>query len=340
MSLRVATYNAGLAVGVLPNVTERLPHVIAALSRLELDLLFVQEFWIDEHFERLREAVPHLPFWVRPEPSVFVRGTCTRAQLTPLVDCATRNCAALRDEALAQCVVAHCASSAFGLPLECLNCIASNPSGSLDDIVGRCIGAGRASSDPDPAQKRYGGLIAYGGSFGTGLLSRYPLRDTEQITFESSVNARGAVHARIQVPEFGDVWIFAAHLSPGGVEQGPQMARFVAWIQERTRSASAAPAIVLGDLNTQPGSHLYRQLQRVGFEAVGSTNTLTTYFPDGLDGGSAPEACWTLDHVLVRNWPGPTTGTRILDTPITIRIAGAPFSTLLSDHAGLLAELR
>jgi hypothetical protein len=67
--LKVATFNAGLAVGVLPNVGERLPHVLQALSALDVDVLFVQEFWLESHWDalctRVRERFPHA---LRPKP--------------------------------------------------------------------------------------------------------------------------------------------------------------------------------------------------------------------------------------------------------------------------------
>src|SRR4051794_19592041 len=53
---RVATYNAGLAVGVLKYTDERVEPLVRALSTERLDLLCVQEFWLEEHWQKLVHA--------------------------------------------------------------------------------------------------------------------------------------------------------------------------------------------------------------------------------------------------------------------------------------------
>ncbi|HEY8077047.1 MAG TPA: endonuclease/exonuclease/phosphatase family protein [Labilithrix sp.] len=325
--MRVATYNAGLAVGVLPNATARLPLVIDALAALDLDLLFVQEFWLEPHWERLRTALePKLPHAFRPAPIAPPARACREADVRPFVDCAITHCDGLRDEPLARCVVSHCATVGLSLPGPCVSCLAAHPVGTIDEIVARCLG----EESPEATAS---GLMAYGGSFGTGLLAREPLEDRDVLVYESTVNARSALHARA----FG-LHVFATHLSPGGAEHAPQVDRLLAWIDEKARGE---PSILLGDLNTTPGSSLFARILRAGFrdDAV----SRATYTHDGLSTGRASESGWKLDHVLVRGVDRPVRAERILDAPVTIAVqtdkGPRRVATTLSDHFGVLATV-
>jgi endonuclease/exonuclease/phosphatase family metal-dependent hydrolase len=339
MAFRVATFNAGLAVGVLPYTTERLPRVVEALVALDVDLLFVQEFWLDAHWQALRDAArSKLPYALRPDPISPSRGAvCTKEQLAPLVACAKKHCAGLRDEALARCVIAHCAAEGFALPAECLNCVASSPTGTLDEILARCIGAGPTvvtSQERENPTSRDGGLIAYGGSFGTGLLSRTPLASSDVLVYYATVNARGAVYARVDAGPLGRMNVFGTHFSPGGSEQVPQVDEFLRWVDEKGR---AAPAVLLGDLNTTSGSSLFGKIKQAGFREPDVIDPRGT-FGGGLGTGHVSTSGWRIDHVLVRNTAARVTSRRILDSPLTLK-AGRGVRSTLSDHFGVLAIL-
>jgi len=332
---RVATFNAGLAVGVLPYTTERLPRVVDALVALDVDLLFVQEFWLDAHWQALRDAArTKLPYAFRPAPVSPPRpGVCTKEQLAPLVACARKHCAGLRDEALARCVIEHCAAQGFALPAECLNCIASSPTGTLDQIVARCMGSTAvAPASSAAATSRDGGLIAYGGSFGTGLLSRTPLAGADVLVYFATVNARGAVYARIETSAFGPMAVFGTHFSPGGTEQGPQVDEFLAWVDAKGRDE---PAVLLGDLNTPSGSSLFQKIKRAGFREPDVIDPRGT-FGGGLGTGHVSTSGWRIDHVLVRDTDARVTSQRILDAPISLNVR---VRSTLSDHFGVLAVL-
>jgi len=317
-------------------VTERLPHVIAALAELDVDVLFVQEIWLDAHWEELKQRLePRLPHSLRPAALHAKRGRCTAEQLSALRECAEIHCAGLRDEALARCVVKHCATVALALPLGCLNCIASHPSGSLQQIFDRCTAESESVSE-EPAQPRaHAGMIAYGGSFGTGLFTRHAPIQSETISFEATLNARGAIWALLDVPKLGRLHVFGAHLSPGGQEQVPQVEGLLAWIEDKARSE---PALLLGDLNLTPTSALFEQIIRAGFREPELSDRRGTYSREGLLNGRFGESGWRLDHVLLRA-PAFTLSTdRILEQSIVLDPARGEASTL-SDHAGLLATV-
>lgn len=335
--LRLATFNAGLAVGVLPRVTERLPHVIAALAALDVDVLFVQEFWLDAHWDELKLRLQsRLPHAVRPAALNSKRGRCTAEQLSALRACADAHCAGLRDEALARCVVKHCTSVALALPVDCLNCIATHPSGTLQQIFERCMAEAEPPGPGAAQASSQGGLIAYGGSFGTGLFTRYTPLETDTVTFEATLNARGAIWVLLDVPGLGRIHVFAAHLSPGGQEQQPQVERLLTWIEEKAGSESA---LLLGDLNLTPASALFTKINRAGFREPGLLDLRGTYSREGLLNGRFGESGWRLDHVLLRA-PNLSLNTeRILDEGIVLGVNPGGEASTLSDHAGLLATV-
>jgi endonuclease/exonuclease/phosphatase family metal-dependent hydrolase len=222
------------------------------------------------------------------------------------------------------------------LPTDCLNCIASEPQGSLEQVLERCIDNSDSRQGQVSIDTPYGGLMAYGGSFGTGLLLREQPLETAVLPFESSVNARGALFARVRSAELGTIPIFATHLSPGGEEQHPQVERLIAWIAEK---AGAGAAILLGDLNTTPDSVLFKRLRRAGFHEGGVTDERGTYSSSGLASGRFSDSGWRLDHVLVRGQELIASTERIFDQPVTLEVTGRLTASTLSDHAGLLSVI-
>jgi endonuclease/exonuclease/phosphatase family metal-dependent hydrolase len=336
VAFRIATFNAGLAVGVLPHVTERLPRVVAALAELDVDLLFVQEFWLESHWERLVRALQsRLPHAFRPEPMrAGARPACREKELQALSDCAQRHCRGLTDEALARCMVRHCAPQGLALSSQCLNCITSNPVGSFEQIVGRCLERrGETAAGPFAPSPEARRLVAYGGSFGTGLLARSALEVCGSLAFEASINARGATCVRVPLRKHGNVFVFATHLSPGGAEQEPQVRRLLAWIAELSADG---PAILMGDLNTTPGSKFFRAFEKAGFHETELVDGRATFTLAGLESGIVDGSGYRLDHVLMRDI-GPARTERILDRPITFSVEGRLVRTTLSDHFGLRA---
>lgn len=334
--MKLVTFNAGLAVGVLPYATERVPHVARALAELDADLLFLQEVWLESQWDAVvaatRARFPHV--FRPPAAARITHGACSPDEVAPLAECARRHCAGLEGGELGQCVVRHCAQTAFAMSPDCINCVVSHPVGSMEEILAPCTGeegAKRAPNDGAPASA-YGpaGLVAYGGSLGTGFVSRVPLEEPDVIVYEeSTLNARGALYARA-----GGIHVFGTHLSPGIIhEQEKQIDRLFAWIDEK--AGRDAPTILLGDLNTGPNASpsLYRRFVDAGFvnPYAKGRDALGT-FGHGRSG-------WILDHILFRNVEGRASAERILDEPLFIEVGGRRVRTTYSDHCGVRATI-
>ena len=332
--LRVVTFNAGLAIGVVPHAVERAPLVAAGVAAVEAELVFVQEVWLETHWAELcAAAAARLPHTFRAAPTAPPEpGACSPDEIAPLVACAQAHCRGKAGEELVRCVIHRCSSAAAHLSAPCLRCVASHPVGTLEEILAPCAGA---NAQAVPASARSGrayapeGLIAFGGSFGTGYLSSLPLLETDVLVFESTVTARAALYARLDPPGMGPLHVFGVHLSIGhGAEQRAQIEQLLAWVDEK--APPPAQAMIVGDLNTGPSvaSSLYAR-----FEAAGFSN------PYARPGARGTYGSWLIDHVLLRGVRGQARGEVVLDEDVTVAVGGRKVRTSLSDHAGLRVEI-
>ena len=151
------------------------------------------------------------------------------------------------------------------------------------------------------------GLIAHSAN---GLLSRFDPREVLDYPLPGRISGRGALLVRYG-PELAGLVVMIAHLSLGAVARSRQLA-FIAEVL-----AEHPHAVLMGDLNTSPGSPELRQLFRRGH--VQSPQHVLPTFPSWR-----PRRA--IDHILVsrkltlkRRWTLPP---------------------LFSDHLPLAAEIQ
>lgn len=352
-ALRVATYNAGLAIGFIPRTTERAPRVVEALSSAELDLLCVQEFWHDEHWQQLVAASSsRLPHTHRQPAAASGSLSCAAAEVQPLRECMQQRCPGLTTDLLGACVLAQCASAAQRMSTGCINCLLSHPVGGEAEISARCVVPAAPTKARAAAARRslHDGVVPYGGSFGTGLLSRTAPLERDAIVFPATLNPRGALYMKLSQPWLGrPLHAFCTHLTPGNEqEQAPQVEQLLDWITRK--AAPGDPVVLLGDLNLGPAispsihpqsAPLYARILSAGFSdpyAEAPQPGCTFCRANPLNGGSGPAGS-LIDHVLVRGYPGPAEGERWLHEPLLLREGGREVRTAYSDHYGLLVRL-
>ena len=340
--LRAATFNAALAPAFAPLVSERGGPVISALtsSASELDLLCVQEFWLDEHWAALRDsAESELPHALRlpPRPG---SGTCSETELGTLGQCLQSECPDTSGEALVACATASCAEQVTALDPGCLACVMNHITGDFSACVGAPVTA-------DPA--------IYGGAFDVGLLSRYSIlkSDTREL---SSYFVRAAVlYAKLDVPGAGPVHAFCTHLgSPLDIvpyagnygswhdEQRQQVDELLAFIQEKT--ADTDRIVVLGDMNNGPAHESIGGEWADNYAALTSTGLRNPYLlqtdaactwcdDNSYHPGDTPTL---IDHILESGFDDATTTiTRTYVEPIPLDVEDGTLTGNLSDHYGL-----
>ncbi|HET7540584.1 MAG TPA: endonuclease/exonuclease/phosphatase family protein [Polyangiaceae bacterium] len=343
---RVATFNAALAPDFAPLVAERRPAVIEALkdSMKQLDLLCVQEFWQEADFSSLVSATDReLPHALRRAPRPG-SGTCTLVELGELGQCLQTQCSDASGAGLVDCAVQHCAVQVASLSGGCLGCIMNH----LDGDLATCAGAGGVG---DPA--------IFGGAYDVGLLSRYPVIDSEVTRELDSYFVRMAVlYAKIAVPDQPRLHAFCTHLGSAlGVvpyagqyaswedEHLQQVMQLRAYIDEKT--AAGDWIVVLGDLNSGPaakglvGEWPSNYAALVADDLVDpylrEPNLACTWCPGNtlVDDASAARL---LDHILFGGSEHARVHVeRILGRRLMIKVGDTSIATNLSDHYGLRA---
>jgi endonuclease/exonuclease/phosphatase family metal-dependent hydrolase len=347
-AFQVGTLNAGLAPGFVPLTDVRAPETIAALARQDLDLLCVQEVWRAEDVRALEEATAaQWPYRTFPEPQpgepLGTEPACELSELTLIQTCAVAECGDVATGSLASCVLTRCDTALVEVSPECASCLASQIGAGLSEIVATC------TTEPP-------GTLAYGGSFGLGLSSRYPLLEQDLLVLEATFNRRGVIYARIDAPEVGEVDVFCTHLTPifddipypgpgsWEAEQRAQIEALLAFVAEKT--GGEGPALLLGDLNTGP------RVDGIEPEAPDNYALLLGAFRDPFvedtdnvqctlcpDNPLVPDtaAPVVIDHVLVRGIDGPAR--RFFEDTFVVEVDGETLTTALSDHYGVRAAL-
>lgn len=349
-ALTVGTYNAGLAPGFVPFTEERAPATIQAISEQPLDVLCVQEVWTPGAVEALQSATStRWPNAIFPAPDpgdvTSTDPACDLEGLAPLSTCATSSCAGLPTDQIAGCVLSECQAEFTALDPDCSTCLAANIGATFEAIIGTCTTM--------PSSR-----FAFGGSFGLGLLSRYPLLDQDFLLLDSTFNRRGVVYARVDTDSVGEVHLFCTHLTavfsdipfPGAgsweAEQRAQIEELLAFVDEK--SGGEGRVVLLGDLNTGPAragidgevEENYALLS-ASFENpyLDDTESPTCTFCASNPLVSDDAASGAIDHVLVRRLDADGTARRFLTEPVEIDVDGAPTDLALSDHYGVRASL-
>lgn len=351
--LRLATFNAGLAPGAVRHAAARAPAVMTALANEPLDVLCVQEVWLEEHWNALRSATgARLPHALRP-PARSDGGTkpCTAAEIAPVARCALQSCWSEGSAGAAECALASCGHLAKSLSAECVGCLSRHPMRRVGEILDDCV-------DPDltrGASNSKQALRFFDGSYGIGLLSARPLSRSDRLELTAAHHPRAVLHAELEVGE-RPLHLFCTHLTPilRGIphpsgssweaEQSAQVDALLDWVDAK---AGDEPAIVLGDLNTGPGvaairartPEHYARFVRRGFinPYLDATPSCTFCYDNPVIGSG--RSGLLLDHVLFRGVSGRAEARRFLDGRVELAIDGKRRPMALSDHYGIAVTL-
>lgn len=353
--LRVGTYNAGLAHGFVDYADERVAAVGPAVAALDLDVLCMQEVWEPADRQAIEAAVAaNLPntFNIPADPGECAGAACQEQETADLVACVEPACSEVPPAMLVGCATDNCGDQVNALSAPCITCISMNIGKSLDEMLEVC--------GPDAGAR---GCYAYEGSFGTDILSRYPLTEKQSLVFDSSLNRRAVLYAKATGTAFGDVHVFCTHLTanlsavpyPGmfgswGAEQAAQITQMRAFIDEK--AGADGKVVVLGDFNCGPAVPNQAEAELVenyealipGFNPTYPTqaDTECTFCGDNpLVSGVDREHSVLLDHILLRGFgDAGVTASRILDQAIMLESNGMTVDAALSDHYGLQAVIQ
>ena len=364
LELRVVTFNAGLAVGVVPYASERVEPLARALSKIEADLVCLQEVWLEKHWETITQwAATSLPHVVRPRPEVVTGSNampegaaCSEKEVEPLASCVKSSCLGLASDALGACVLAHCRASAKDLSDRCGACLIADPTGTASSIFGRCVGAKATEARPGSAR-----FIAYGGSPGLGILTHETILAEDVLRLESDLNARAAVYVRLRTEALGEVDAFCTHLTPDDNSVTPpkgrtwhevhegEVSQLNRWISEK--SDGTRPVILLGDFNAGPTvSPSIEARLADDYEELLSSGWVNRYPRDPkavctycdanpLNGGASSKTGTIIDHILTKSFTGTMLVEPVLRESVDLAVGARTVRGAYSDHYGLRATL-
>ena len=349
--LVLGTYNGGIARNFVDYAEERIAPMTAHLGEHSFDALCVQEFWAQPEQTALTAAFSDMPhtFMLEPMPECPAdapEAACTDEEMDPLQACLEAQCADETPETLVGCATTNCAAEVGGLSGGCLGCVSSNLGGTIEEIRGACTGGDQA-------------CWAYGGAFGTMILSKHAIAESEARVFDSSLNRRAALYAKLTDTPMGEVHVFCTHLSavfadipyPGEegtweTEQRAQIDGLRAFIDEK---APQGQMVVMGDFNCGPElpniegeaaanydalveGYAVRYAERDDAECTFcSTNSLV--HADSADDSHSV----LLDHILLRGFPDDMTIStdRFMDESFQLDLDSGPIEAHYSDHFGV-----
>ena len=346
--LIIGTYNAGLADGFVDFARQRAEPVAQALAESDFDVLCLQEVWLAQDWERINAV--GLERWraaTRRPNEGGEAGQCTAEETMPLEMCARENCSDVPVEMLAGCALQNCAEAFAILAMPCAQCVVAQVGQTIEAILDVC----------GPAAGEGAGAYTYEGSFGTGIVSTMPVRQTDSLLLRSTTVRRTVLYSLLAGTAVGDVHFFCTHLT-AALSSVPYTGQFASWEEEQaaqiddmlafvqSKAGDDGQVVLLGDMNTGPEApgisaefpaH-YQKFVDAGFAnpyleagdvqcTFCEENLLIEDFAGG-DGG-------LIDHIFTRNVPGTFQTSRVLDQPIEIEVDGAARQVSYSDHFGV-----
>ncbi len=365
-TLKVTSYNVGLALNFVPYTRERLPVNEAILADYDSDVICLQEVWLDEQVEAITQALkPVYPeIYTVPAEQVFSESAaCTDEEITPFAQCVTDRCPGLSGADLVACAPVQCGGPLFELPPVCLDAVLGSvgiPDVTVDAVL-------EAVTQP-------AGKFAFGGALGLVLASKYPLeaREFQDFIEDSTSNHRGALYAEINLNKQTQV-VGCTHPTANLSIEYPSSGKHGSWEGENrfmqqqmiafaNAKAGDNPIYFGGDFNCSLASaangvdgefadNCQLWLDDGFVDPAGEQLPCTFCYeenlllrPDGATGGTL------LDHVFVKNL-GDTSSVRarrIFDRPVSIEAQDpvselkpedSPQLTHPSDHFGVEMQI-
>lgn len=308
------TYNVGVAPGVIPQATPRIPHVAEAVSNIEFDAICIQEAWPSESTAAIISALE------LPEENVFTADTsgrndtgtnkCTRREVRPMIACVRKKCSKVHPEETTKCAMQKCQKAAMGMYMfarECLSCLVASVGKSTNEIYKTCV-------------RKDGASRVYGGNNGMILASRYPLTNRAVVHLPSSGANRVALIADAVMPDGSMVHLGCTQLS-GPAVTSPTHPDFDDWEDEQIaqfnmvdrailKSDSGAPIILMGEFGFSIGRS-DAKLHTINIETWQHIDRLGWWSPAMHTEGMICNKCagnnlhgssknWQTSHVLIR----------------------------------------
>ena len=394
----VDAFNVALAGSFIPYEAERRQPIADAIAAHDADILCLQEVWTQADKELIRDtaaqAFPHSAFiennldtpvddptdqqgQIPPAPTTVPCPDESIGGLMPIresmdaaIDCVRDKCSTIPGSDEGRTTSAACASASCTLqvaPLllggpqsqRCYACVIPQlPTATFAEMRASC---------PTVINQD----LAFGGQNGVMLLSRYPLKNTENWVIPGTWNRRSILSATVELPNGAELDVYCNHLTPifnGFVypytgQYGDGMPGAPGWQAEQALQAEKLiayvnttngdrPSVILGDFN----AGLAYPVQGIVGEGEETFDLLATAFTPAYTTDYAPlctfcstnpvtnpdddpeaTSVW-IDHILLQNLPADSvlSTARIFDEDVVPVVSDAgEMMVPLSDHFGM-----
>lgn len=392
----VDAFNVALAGSFIPYEAQRRQPIADAIAAHDADILCLQEVWTQADKERIRdaaaEAFPHSVFFennldtpiddatdqrgeIPPAPTtvpcpdeIFDDEMLTiKEQMDDAIDCVRDACSTIPDSDEGRTSSAACASGCslevapllFGSDPQhqrCYACIIPQlPTATFAEMRASC---------PTVVNQD----LAFGGQNGVMILSRHPLKNTENWVIPGTWNRRSILKATVELPNGAELDTYCNHLTPiftvppnsintfpytgqyGNGMTGPegwqaeqelQAEKLIDYVASRSANR---PAVILGDFNA---GLAYPEQEIVG-EGEETFNILEAAYTPAYTADYTPlctfcttnlvtttEASVWIDHIFIHNLDESAVRStaRIFDEDVVP--VGGDTLVPLSDHFGM-----
>jgi endonuclease/exonuclease/phosphatase family metal-dependent hydrolase len=291
----IDTFNVALAGAFIPFEAERRQPIIDAIAANDSDIICLQEVFAQADKDLIQEAAaaaataakgyPHSAFFlntldtpieddtdqqgeVPPPPTTApCEGEPLTSQLNAGVDCLEQKCRTEDGRTTsAACAEENCLVEVLNLitapaPQRCYACLVTQlPTELLEDIRSRC---------PTVVNQE----LSFQGQNGVMMLSRYPLKNKEELVIPGTWTRRTILSVTAELPNGAELDVYCNHLTPIFVstalvntfpytgQYGDGTTNPSAWQAEQelqaqklidyvNKTGGSRPAVILGDLNT------------------------------------------------------------------------------------------
>lgn len=356
-TLKVTTYNLGLAHTFIPYAKERLKGLEQVLPKYDTDVLCLQEVWKKSDQKDVIKALENrYPHVFKTKIKNFREGsrpTCRRKEIFgegKFVSCMQNQCGGKEGDEFTDCIIDKCGNALEELKETNRTCaqalmaqVGKNPILSIARLL-------------NPFWRT--GLFAYKGSNGLMLFSKYPLEDRRYVDFKdiSTLNRRSALQAIVNV-KGEKIQVMCTHLTADLSATVPYTGNFADWGAEnmeqmyrilQTANHKLYPTVVMGDFNcgfADPLAGIADELPGSCQQALdwGYSSPLTgmgecTFCQDNLL-NTDEEKSVAIDHVFLKDLEAKSSKV-LFKQKVKIKTKDEGWvTTQLSDHYGLEVEV-
>lgn len=254
-SLKLLSFNLGLAPTYVPYAKERVGPLIAALKEQKADVVCLQEVWsLADQLKMLKALKGQYPYSALTsslQRSVGHSPPCSLFDLLgkgKFVSCLATNCLSYSGDNFTQCILRQCGPSLQRLKQEKRECATSlmtqvglNPLSALWNVL-------------SPFKKI--GTYAFDGQTGIMLFSRFPLSQIQTLDLfpNATLNARAVLKAKILWQQ-QSMNILCTHLTSDLSEELPYTGILSSWQEENSKQVDqlltlvSNQTILMGDFN-------------------------------------------------------------------------------------------